>query len=152
MKNILLSIILICIFTNSSSAQISAITPVEKPTVVGLVKSGGYTLGELSYTLDEGDSLYTLKYYNREYKQLVDYQYIRFSADQEVLNTLYNALKSVFLPENAKNKDYKLEFKLGETIIIVGTYRSMGITMASLFALKGWTYYTEKQVDKLFGK
>lgn len=136
----------------SSFAQITPITKVEKPTTVGIVKSAGYILGELRYTTEDQDTLYTLKYYNREYKTLVDYQYIQFNGDQEVLSTLYNAFKSVFLPENAKNKDYKLEFKLGETVVLISTYRTMGVTFASMFTLKGWTYYKEKEIDKLFGK
>lgn len=148
------SIILFCTILLSATcfAQMSDVYKTEKVTVIGEVKSGPYTIGKLSYKIVDDDTLCTLMFYNRKYTQITDYQYIQFSAADGTIDQLYNAFKSFFTPENIKNKDYKLNFDLGETPVLLANFRQMGITSVYIGITTGNTSFTEKQVDKIFGK
>ena len=150
MKSIILFCSILC--STISFAQMSDVYKTEKVTVIGDVKSGPYTIGKLSYKIVDDDTLCTLMFYNRKYSQITDYQYIQFSAADGTIDQLYNAFKSFFTPENIKNKDYKLNFDLGETPVLLANLRQMGITTVYLGVTGGNTNFTEKQVDKIFGK
>lgn len=145
----LTAILLSVCFSASSQIEVQA-TP--KSIAIGKVKSGSTTLAELSYTVTDGDTLYTILYNNMEYKTLTDYQYLRFNEDGGTLNKLYEVIKSVFLDENKKNKDYSVSLKLGADQVVIGNIRLMGTTSALISGPKGYVYLTEKQVDKLFNR
>ena len=146
MHKLLLSALLLVSVTGYGQIEMR---PELKKIEIGSIKT---PRAELYGTVVDGDTTYTLMYKNAAYQTLTDFQSVSFSNDENTLGTLYDILKSVFKEENKKNKDYKVQFKLGETEVIVSNYRSMGMTAAMFFTTRGHTFFSEKQVDKLFGK
>ena len=151
MKSLLL---IICVITSPmiTFSQISEAKKVEPQKVIGTIKSVGMTQHELSYRINEGDTLYTLMYRNADYKYITEFEFVNFSGEDNTLDKLYDILKSVFSEENKKNKEYQVKFKLGEKDVIVSNFRTMGVTSVMFFTHDGHCFWTEKQIDKLFGK
>ena len=121
---------------------------------VGKVKSGIYTSGEIYYTVEGKDTTYTFRYMNAQYKMITDYKSVYFQSDNNALNEFYKICKSVFSEENKKNKNYFVEFKLGNDFVFVKNSRMFGINYITIGVLdKGYTIQLlESQIDKLFGK
>jgi hypothetical protein len=149
MKSILTLTVLL--FTITSFAQIQVGEP-EKRVVVSELKPMGKFTAELSYKLEGRDTLYRLMLANDKFKTLTDLYSVHFSGEEGTLDKLYSIMKSVFAKENAKNKEYKVNFKLGETEVIVSNYRTTGITFCMFFTTEGYTLLNEKSIDKLFAK
>lgn len=105
----------------------------------------------LSYTFYEGDTdtIYALSYFNHEYPLLKEYEVLVFRNEGGTINSLYKILKGVF--EDPKNKDYYVSFKLGGKDVSVSNFRSMGVTQARLKTPEGYTIFSEKDIEKLFG-
>lgn len=121
-------------------------------TTIGKVSTGKGMLAELYYKAAGQDTIYFLTFRNEEYAHIVDYQVISFSAPDSTLEKLYTLVKSVFLDENKKNKDYQVELTLGRHDIIIANFRFMGATSAMVHTDKGHFFLKENQVDKLFNK
>jgi predicted peroxiredoxin len=149
MKKILLSGLLLASII--CQAQIELRKP-EQKKVVGQIKMMGTTEQSLSYVVIDEDTVYYFLFRNQEYKHLIDYSSVEFSGQDNTLEKLYKILLSVFSDENIKNKEYKVNFKLGNTEVIVSSWRMMGITAAMFFTNDGYCYLTEKQIKKLFGR
>lgn len=144
--------LLAIILASTSFAQLQMKQSSPK-VVIGTIKAGGVLHQELSYRLDgDKDTVYTLMYKNVQYRTLSDYESVSFNSDGNTLEELYKVMKSVFSSENAKNKEFKVQFTLGETDVIVSNFRQMGITTAMFYTKDGYTFIGEKQLDKLFGK
>lgn len=126
----------------------------EKPKAVtlGKVKSGSALIAELTYTVEDKDTLFTIFYNNAEYKTLTDIQAIVFDGQDNTFGKFYDVLKSFFSDENKKNKEYAVSLKLGGKNVNLMNMRVMGTTSVMVHGEKGYFYLTEKQVDKLFGK
>lgn len=140
------------LITSVSFAQLQ-VKQTSPKQVIGNIKAGGVLHCELAYRIDgDMDTVYTIMFKDAGYSALVDYKSVSFNSDGNTLNELYNVIKSVFSEENKKNKDYKVQFTLGDTDVIVSNWRSMGITGAMFFTKGGYTVIGEKQLDKLFGK
>lgn len=119
--------------------------------VIGEIKRGGSFTANIKQRIENTDTVYTYMFKNGKYQNIVDLQYITFTG-QKTLSDLYTLLKSVYLPENKKNTDYRVGFKLGKTECSVRTERVMGITATMFWTEKGYNSYSEKEIDKLFGK
>ncbi|MEI9810124.1 MAG: hypothetical protein WDO16_20895 [Bacteroidota bacterium] len=65
---------------------------------------------------------------------------------------LYTILKSFFLPENKKDKNYSRTFNLGKTGVNVQHHRLITSRGVRFTTNDGYTYWSEKDIDKLFGK
>ena len=143
---------ILCLINLNLEAQIQIQNP-NPEVIVGKCKNGAYTQAQLSYVIQQDkDTLYTFLFLNAKYSTLTDYQSIVFSGENNTINDFYSVLKSFFSDENKKNKDYKVEFKLGATQVIASNLRIMGVTSVMILTSKGHVYLTEKQVDKVFGK
>lgn len=154
MRKIKLSLCLIFAFLYCfhAEAQIQ-IQKSESPVVIGKCKNGAYTQAQLSYMVQsDKDTLYNFSFLNAKYTTIDEYQDLLFSGENNTLNDFYGILKSVFKDENKKNKEYQVEFKLGNTQVVVSTYRTMGVTSVLLTTGKGYCYLTEKQVKKIFNR
>ncbi len=143
--------VIILLISTTSYCQIQMQSSGGSKVVVGKCKNGAYTQAELSYTIEEKDTLYTLLYLNQKYSTLTDYVTLTFSEEGGTKNQLYSILKSVFSEENKKNKEYKQSFKLGNDQVIASNYRTMGVTSVMLFTSKGYCFLTESQLEKVFG-
>src|SRR5579871_2488125 len=148
---------IVLIFTSMTFSAFSQLQ-VEKPlkkVSIGKVAPAGQFLAELYYYVpDDGDkdTTYSLMYKNQEYETLFDLQHLRFSSEGNTIKELYKLLQTFFTDENKKNKDYKVNIKLGQDQILLTNYRQMGIGSVFITTPKGYFILTERQVDKLFGK
>lgn len=145
-KIILLSGCLVVLFTTSIFSQISE--PVKAPVRHPVGKGGE---GELYYQVLD-DTIYTLRFRNAEYERVVDYKYLLFKNIDNTVGALYDAIKSVFLDENVKNKDYSLLLTVGENKVTIANFRMMGNTSAYIATDGGYFLLNEKQLDRLFNK
>jgi hypothetical protein len=146
-----LTVIAICLISLPSVAQIE-VQESEKPARVGHFKNGATIGAELTYRINDGDTLYTLLFNDLEYKYLTEYKSISFDGTGGVVNQLYDVMKTFFSDENKKNKDYKKNLRLGDTNITLMNMKVMGVTSIMFHAKGGYFYLTEKQLNKLFGK
>jgi hypothetical protein len=130
-------------------------TPVKaKPEIVlTKVTNVGTYIGGISYTVesDGKDTSYDLSFNNYKYMHITAIGHIYFSGEGHALDSLHALMKTVFLEENRKNKDYMVTVQLGKGPISVGTYRTMGITACLIQNEEGYGLFTEKQVERLFG-
>lgn len=149
MIKFLTAILLSVALSQTCQAQIQVKKPVNKFNVGEVKQTGTLLYGIIGET---NDTTYVLMYRNAEYQTLVDFKTVHFGNQDSTLTEFYKILKSVFLDENIKNRDYRVEFKLGDEDVSVSTYRIMGVTSVRFYTQKGYCYLTEKQIDKLFGK
>lgn len=134
-----------------SKAQLE-ITKTEKSFDYSKVKRGGSLIAELTYKVDGADTVFTLLYRNAEYQQLIDFQSVVFNGGKQVLDGLETLLRSVFLEDNKKDKNYEVSFRLGDQDVIVSIIKTWGYISAMFFTHKGYCYLTEKDINKLFLK
>lgn len=140
--------------TLPAAAQMSKAAP-EK--TIGEVKDFGSPREKLTLTMNGSDSLCVLTYNDLGYEKLTVFKSVQFKANGSVLDSLYAACKSVWLPENVKNKEYKLEFNLGDAFIRITNYRVLGASACRVYTVdkanvSGFFQMTQKQLDKLFGR
>ena len=140
---------------NITNAQISVTSVTNKAkVVVGKIAPLGAFIADLTYRVDGVDTVYSLCHHNQKYKTLTDINCVVFLGRDNTFESLYTLFKSVFLEENRKNKDYLVSFKLLDDGYVIRTRRYFGVTQVQ-FSNELFTQYvsfTEKQVDKLFGK
>ncbi|MEI9945029.1 MAG: hypothetical protein WDN26_12530 [Chitinophagaceae bacterium] len=118
---------------------------------IGKLKFGGITKASLDYIAHGSDTSYLLLIKDVREQPEKNYFTIRFESVNNTFNKLYTLLKSFFLKEN-KGKDYTKTFILGTTNVNVqhkGLITGKGIMFTTR---DGYTYWDEKDVDKLFGK
>lgn len=140
MKKILFFICLL-ISVNTFS-QLNEVEPLK---TYGVAKRMGMLMSEIQFTTP-GD--YIWKFRNTEYSTLTSYSYIKFKADEETMNKLYEIFKEQIQAEKGSKK----EFQLGETLILLKTIRVFGVSSLEIFTSKGTTNLSSKEIDKLFNK
>lgn len=126
------------------------ITPEKHP--IGTIRSFGFTYFQLSYTVDRSDTTYSLMFKNLQYEDREDYQTITFHGEGNALNNFYDLMTSVWRKENRRNKDYEVNFRLGNQNVSVSNFRLTGISYVRLATDSGYCILTRGQVDQLFGK
>lgn len=117
------------------------------------VTNMGTYIGGFSYSLEEDgkDTSYDLSFNNYKYQHITAIGHIYFSGEGHALDSLHALMKTVFLDENRKNKDYSIAVRLGKGLIQIGTYRVMGVTACMIQNDEGYGLFTEKQTERLFG-
>ena len=145
-----LILLVVCSSDLYAQLKVSETTP---KTTIGAIKRSNNLIAELYYAVKSpGDTNYVLVYNNYEYKMKTDLKSIRFKGTSQTIDSLYGLMKSVFKPENEKNKQYSRSLKLGEDSVRIGITRSVGITRLVFRGGGGYIYLTEKEVNRLFGK
>jgi hypothetical protein len=148
-KNILFLILL----TTSLLANAQLI---EKETAdwqtIGQLKFGGITKAKVQYTASGSDTTYFLFIKDVRDQPKDHYFSITFKNLDGTFEKFYDILKSFFLEENKKNRNYSRTFKLGDKGVniqyhLLITGRGIRFTTSD-----GYTYWSEKDIDKLFGK
>ena len=140
------------LFTASLSFGQLQMKEVPREVSIGKATRGGYVATELLYRVLGADTIYTFRYINSKWEKLIEYKSISFNADSATLNTIYKMLKGFFSDEHKKDKEYKLNFKLGNTDVIASNVRSFGMNNIMFYTSEGYCYLSEKMVDKTFGK
>ena len=146
MKSIIIAISLL--IAGNLFAQIG--TPVKEiqSTIVGKVNPMNTFIAELNYSVKDKDTTYTLSFRDMKYEQITSIKSIQFSGEGNTVEQLYSLMKSVFLDENKKNKDYAVTVTLGSNLVSISHYRNM----VQFLVDNSNVFLTEKQIDKLFGK
>jgi len=150
MKKITLIIILLIPFS-VCNAQIEEKKPADWQTI-GRLHFGGITKARLQYIASGKDTTYLLFIKDVRDQPKDNYFSITFKGIDDTYDKLYNILKSFFLDENKKNKKYSRTFKLGDKGVNVQHYRLITGRGIMLATDDGYTYWTEHDIDKLFGR
>lgn len=150
----LATIIVGTLILNSTQGQISIVneeTGKEK-FKVGKVGSFGNFHSEIEGKIIESDTLYFLTFNNMKYKTITDLVTISFSSEDNTLENLFVLLSEFYLPENAKNKEYLKQFRLGDKLVTAKNTRSMGTTGIFIMIEDDYFILYQPQLKKLFGK
>jgi hypothetical protein len=118
--------------------------------VIGRLKFGGITKAKLQYTNTGQDTLYMLFIKDVREQPKDNYFSITFRNTDDTYARLYSILKSFFLNENKKS-GYSRTFKLGDTGVNVQHHLLVTGRGIMLTTKDGYTYWSEKDIDKLFG-
>ena len=120
--------------------------------LIGRLKFGGITKAKMEYTNAGTDTTYFLFIKDVRDQPKDNYFGITFKSIDGTYEKLYTILKSFFLPENKKDKKYSRTFNLGKTGVHV-QHRQLITGRGIMFSTtEGHTYWSEKDIDKLFGK
>lgn len=122
-------------------------------TEIGHVKKAGMFFAEIKYSIDkQQDTTYYYVFKNEKYSTLMDIKIVSFGSQNNTLNELYKLYKLGFAEENRNNKDFSVRFKLGTSDVYLSSYKIMGIVAVTFNSPDGYITFTEKEVDRLFGK
>jgi hypothetical protein len=120
--------------------------------IIGQLRFGGVTKAKMQYINYGGDTTYMLFIKDVRDQPKNNYFGITFKSIGGTYSKLYTILKSFFLPENKKDKKYSRTFSLGDTGINVQHYRLITGRGIMFYTKEGYTYWSEKDIDKLFGQ
>jgi hypothetical protein len=120
--------------------------------VIGRLKFGGITKAKMEYTVSGNDTTYLLFIKDVRDQPKDNYFGITFKSIDGTYEKLYVILKSFFLPENKKDRKYSRTFNLGKTGVHVQHYQLITGRGVMFSTTEGHTYWSSKDIDKLFGK
>jgi hypothetical protein len=148
-KMILVALFIIASFTGNT--QIEEKERADWQTI-GRLKFGGITKAKMEFTASGPDTTFML--FIKDVRDQPDNHYfsIIFRNINGTYETLYNILKSFFLPENKKNRRYSRTFNLGNSSVNVQHHQLITGRGIMFSTNDGYTYWSEKDIDKLFGK
>ena len=153
MKNMLIS--LFCVFSfQMLNAQI---TMAEKSDwkQVGKLRSLGSTIASLEYKESGRDTTYLLlmrDFTRRGDNAELQFFTIKFNGVDNTLDTFYQLLKSFFLDENRKNKNYNQTFRLGDQMVYLQHNLLITGNGVMLTTKEGYINLSKGDIDKLFNK
>ena len=118
---------------------------------VGKLKFAGITKASLEYQDIGRDTTYLLFVKDFREQPKDNYFSIRFNNTDGTFSKLYTILKSFFLPENKKNKNYSRTFQLGNVTVNVSHKILITGRGIMFYTREGYANWSEKDIDKLFG-
>jgi len=118
---------------------------------IGKLKFGGITKASLEYQNTGRDTTYLLFVKDFREQPKDNYFSIQFKNTDGTFSKLYAILKSFFLPENKKNKNYSRTFQLGNTTVNVSHKILITGRGIMFYTKEGYANWSERDVDKLFG-
>ena len=145
MKKIIITIALI-IVTQTINAQIS----ISQTKTIGYIKNGSEEDAKLTIS---GNNI-TLTIMGVDINKQWSSQSIRFTGTESDLTSLYDAISTVFAPENKKNGDYSLELTLGTDIVKIENKKMLGnpYVVIGIPGRFNSRQLTKAQINQLFGK
>lgn len=149
MKSIL-SLIAVFIIATTTYAQLTEKEP-GNWQLIGKLKFGGITKSSLEYKHNGTDTTYLLFIKDQREGIKDNYFGINFKNTGGTYSKLYNILKSFFLDEHKKDKDYSRTFELGTTSVNVSHKRLITSRGILFYTKDGYTTWSENDIDKLFG-
>lgn len=121
-------------------------------TTIGELKFGGITRAKLEYSANGKDTSYLLLMKDSEENRKNHYFSVKFKNYRGTYSQFYEIMKSFFLPENRKNKKYMKTFTLGDTGVNLQHIFKLNGASVLLTTRDGFTFFSEKDIDKLFGQ
>lgn len=122
---------------------------------IGKLKTLGNTKASLEYRLSGRDTVYLLfmkDFTKRGEKAESHYFSVTFNGVDNTFPKFYELLKSFFLKENRKNKNYTQTFRLGDKMVNLQHYLLVTGKGVMLTTKEGYINLSEGDIDKLFGK
>jgi hypothetical protein len=153
MKKVLVSIAFL--FSVAANAQLQKVATL-KSQQVGKVSPGGLLFLNLSYVVNETDTLYTFSYKDMEYKHIDVFESVVFKGNAQTINDLYKILADAFSVDNPK--EYRQDLKLGDESVSIIGYKSLGIKGVRLIKISKAGNISSSftmgkgHLDKLFNK
>jgi hypothetical protein len=150
--------ILLCfLYVTSFHIAGAQITMTEKADwiTIGKLKTLGSTKASLEYRVSGRDTVYLLfmkDFTKRGEKAESQFFSIKFNGVDDTFEKFYQLLKSFFLEENRKNKNYTQTFRLGEQMVNLQHYLLVTGKGVRLSTKEGYINLSEGDIDKLFGK
>lgn len=148
-KTILLLLLTLLSFTGFT--QIEMKEPADW-VLIGQLKFGGITKAKLQYINSGTDTTYMLFIKDVREEPKNNYFAVNFKGIDETYNKLYAVLKSFFLKENKKNRNYSKTFKLGDSGVNIQHHRLLTAPGIMFTTSDGYAYFTENDINKLFDK
>ncbi len=135
-----------------SFGQISLSSPTETITI-GKVGGGmGPFIASLEYSKGDNQNQYMLSYNDATYTTLTSINRIKFSGNEELIETFYQMLNDLISGDAGVEK----EFNIGKEVMSVKCIKNLGVKSLQIITsdrgTAGYFYVTKKQLDKLFGK
>lgn len=105
----ILLLLVVSFLFQSSFSQIQKVETIKYITI-GKWKSGGKTLSEMFYSVDDSkDTIYHWMYQDARYSSIAAYEWIVFSEEGNTLNDLYSILKECMEKDKGHETSFKLE-------------------------------------------
>jgi hypothetical protein len=142
---------ILCLTLNTAFAQLE-MAESKQWILVGELKTLGAMKAKLEYRTSGTDTLYLLFMKSFRKEREASYFGVNFNGRNDTYHTLYLLLKSFFLDENRKNRDYMKTFTLGTTGVNLQHCRLIGGPGVMFTTKEGYINFSEKDIDKLFGK
>lgn len=118
---------------------------------IGRAEMLGYFLGSIDRAIyqQQGDTVFTICIRDTRYKSLVQIECAYFVGGNKDLQNVYSSIKSFWLPENKKNRDYQISIKLHDTNMYVTWHNKR---LVSVFINNAICNFSQGQIEELFGK
>lgn len=123
--------------------------------LVGKLKSLGSTIASLEYRESGRDTTYLLlmrDFTRRGDNAELQFFTIKFNGVDNTLETFYQLLKSFFLEENRKNKNYNQTFRLGDQMVYLQHNLLITGKGVMLSTKEGYINLSKGDIEKLFNK
>lgn len=147
-----MKIVLLSVFAFACLDSFCQIQKVALPNVIkiGETKYMGQFLSELSYTVSNNDTSYSILFKNAKYSSITDLVRISFENSPGILDTLYQLLINGFDLDKGKQST----FVLGKDFIAISSDKAMGIKFIQIMAVdkKSFFYLRKKQLNELFNR
>ena len=153
MKKILLCLLCVTCFCITNAQITMAEKAVWKP--VGKLKTLGSTIASLDYSASGPDTTYLLfmkDFTERGKNAEPQYFSIKFNGVDNTFEKFFQLLKSFFLDENRKNKNYTQSFRLGDQMVYLQHFLLVTGNGVKLSTKEGYINLSKGDIDKLFGK
>lgn len=122
---------------------------------IGKLKTLGSTKASLEYRLSGRDTVYLVfmkDFTKRGEKVEPQFFSIKFNGVDNTFEKFYELIKSFFLEENRKNKNYTQTFRLGNQMVNLQHYLLVTGKGVMLSTKEGYINLSAGDIDKLFGK
>jgi len=149
----LTSTILLCFSLSNINAQLE-MADTGGWTTIGALKPLGALKAKMEYRASGGDTTYLLfmkDFTKRDKNADAHFFSIRFRNTGDAFNKLYVLLQSFFLEEN-RGSSYTKTFKLGDDMVNLQHNLLITGKGVRLTTKEGYITFSEKDIDKLFGK
>lgn len=147
----LLMAAVLCICFSAAFAQIEE-QQSAKWEIIGELKTLGITKAKMEFIASGSDTTFLLLMKDMHRREDTDYFSIKFNSTGDTFSKFYELLKSFFIEENRKNRDYMRTVKLGSTMVNFQHNPLIGGPGVRITTNEGYVNLTQRDIDKLFGK
>jgi hypothetical protein len=149
----IISTSLLCFSLSSARAQLE-VMDTGGWTTIGALKTFGAVKAKMEYRAAGSDTTYLLfmkDFTKRDKNAESNFFSVRFRNTGDAFNKLYVLLQSFFLEENRGNS-YTKTFKLGSDMVNLQHNALITGKGVRLTTKEGYINFSERDIDKLFGK